>query len=103
MGHFGCVFGCVYVREVMIACPHAAHGSGQVLGPLSCQWRSVEACRERVVRLKSFTFPENRPPRPSVCSGSRRFAESPDSTHFDIVLTAIALDDVYTRPSGQGG
>ena len=66
MGHFGCVFGCVYVREVMIACPHAAHGSGQVLGPLSCQWRSVEACRERVVRLKSFTFPHFRPSYPSV-------------------------------------
>jgi len=38
MGHFGCVFGCVYVREVMIACPHAAYGSEWVLGPLSCQW-----------------------------------------------------------------
>ena len=35
--------------------------------------------------------------------GPRRFAEEPDSTHFDIALTVIALDGVSTRPSGQGG
>ena len=39
--------------------------------------------------------------RLSISAGPRRFAESPDSTHFDIVLTVIALDSVSTRPSGQ--